>query len=63
MERGVSVIMKDMNNIYSALYDLFNQNFAHSGERKYCRIALGSLFNPRCFVHKDFHIIVFIEND
>ncbi|CAG9322652.1 unnamed protein product [Blepharisma stoltei] len=67
MERGISVILKDMDHIYSSLYDLFNQNFAVSGEgegeRRYCRIALGALFNPRCFVHSNFHVIVFMNDD
>jgi hypothetical protein len=57
-EKGISVIFKDMNSIYSSLYDLFNQNFAVSGDRKYCRIAMGALFNPRCFIHDDFHAII-----
>jgi hypothetical protein len=31
-----------MEDIYSSLYDLFNQNFAVYGEKRYCRIALGA---------------------
>ena len=26
-EKGISVIFKDMDHIYSSLYDLFNQSF------------------------------------
>ncbi|CAG9322655.1 unnamed protein product [Blepharisma stoltei] len=67
MEKGISIILKNMDHIYSSLYDLFNQNFAVSGEgegeRKYCRIALGALFNPRCYVNNNFHAIVFMDND
>ena len=63
MEAGVSIILQDMDFIYSALYDLFNQNFSKSGNRKYCRIALGAQSNHRCFVHDDFNAIIFINED
>lgn len=63
MEKGTSVNLKDMDHVYSSLYDLFNQNFAFSGDRRYCRVALGAQFNPRCFVHNDFHVIVFMQDD
>lgn len=52
-----------MENIYSALYDLFNQNFSVSGNRRYCRIAIGSQFNPRCFVQDNFHAIVLLDGN
>lgn len=48
VEKGISVILKDMDHIYSSLYDLFNQNFAEFGNKRYCRIALGALLNPKC---------------
>lgn len=63
MEKGISLVLKDLDYIYSSLYDLFNQNFAVAGGRKYCRVALGAQFNPRCFVHDDFHVIVFLSDD
>jgi hypothetical protein len=61
-EKGISVIFKDMNHIYSSLYDLFNQNFSVFGDRRYCRIALGAFFNPKCFIHEDFHAIVLMND-
>ena len=63
MDAGISIILQDMDFIYSALYDLFNQNFSKSGNRKYCRVALGAQFNPRCFVHDNFNAIIFINED
>ena len=61
MEKGVSVILKGLEDIYSSLYDLFNQSFALSGGRRRCRIALGALYNPNCLVHEGFHCIVFMD--
>lgn len=61
MERGISVILSNMDHTYSSLYDLFNQNFSKTGQRKYCRVALGAQFNPRCFVHDKFKVIVFMD--
>ena len=47
--------------VYDNLYDLFNQNFAVSARKKYCRIALGPLYHPRCLIHDDFYCVVFIH--
>ena len=63
MEKGVSVILKGLEDIYSSLYDLFNQSFAISGGRRRCRIALGALYNPNCLVHENFHCIIFMEKN
>ena len=63
VEKGISVILKDMEHIYSSLYDLFNQNFAVFGDKRFCRIALGALLNPRCVVHEDFRCIIFMSDD
>ena len=61
IEKGYTLIFKKIDNVYSSLYDLFNQNFSVSGDKKYCRIALGALYNPKCLVHKDFHCVIFIN--
>ncbi len=42
VEKGISVILYGMEDIYSSLYDLFNQNFSVYGDKRYCRIALGA---------------------
>ncbi|CAG9325347.1 unnamed protein product [Blepharisma stoltei] len=65
MELGVSIVLKDMDHIYSSLYDLFNQSFSIHGsenyQRKYCKISLGDNFNPKCLVHPNFHVITLIS--
>lgn len=42
VEKGIPIILKGKDHIYSSLYDLFNQNFAVYGNKRYCRIALGA---------------------
>jgi nucleoside-triphosphatase THEP1 len=61
MESGSSVILKNLDQIYGSLYDLFNQNFMIVGNKKNCRIALGSTNNPMCFVHDNFHCVVLVD--
>ena len=59
-ETNVTLIMRQMGDVYDNLYDLFNQNFAVSARKKYCRIALGPLYHPRCLIHDGFYCVVFI---
>lgn len=61
MESGNSIIMKNLDQIYGSLYDLFNQNFMIVGEKKNCRIALGSTNNPMCYVNNTFHCVVLVD--
>ncbi|CAF3368108.1 unnamed protein product [Rotaria socialis] len=60
-ETPITLIMRQMGHLYDNLYDLFNQNFAVSARKKYCRIALGAHYQPRCLIHDDFYCIVFIH--
>ena len=60
-ETNVTLVMRQMGHLSESLYDLFNQSFAISGRKKYCRIALGALYHPRCLVHDHFYCIVFIR--
>jgi hypothetical protein len=41
-ELGIPIILKGKDHIYSSLYDLFNQNFAVNGNKRYFRIAIGA---------------------
>ena len=34
IEKGIPIILKEKDHIYSSLYDLFNQNFAVYGDKK-----------------------------
>ena len=61
MESGNSIILKNLDQIYGSLYDLFNQNFMVVGKKKNCRIALGSTNNPMCYVHDNFHCVVLVD--
>ncbi|CAF4074192.1 unnamed protein product [Rotaria sordida] len=60
-ETNITLIIRQMGHVYDNLYDLFNQNFAVSAKKKYCRIALGALYHPRCLVHDNFYCVVFIH--
>ncbi|CAF3798071.1 unnamed protein product, partial [Rotaria sp. Silwood1] len=60
-ETNVTLVMRQMGHLYESLYDLFNQSFAISARKKYCRIALGAFYHPRCLVHDDFYCVVFIR--
>ncbi|CAF3343766.1 unnamed protein product [Rotaria socialis] len=62
-ETNVTLVMRRMGHLYDNLYDLFNQNFAISGKKQYCRIALGALYHPRCLVHDDFYCVVFVRKE
>ena len=53
--------MRGMNHLYDNLYDLFNQTFAIAGRKKYCRIALSSIYNPRCFVNDHFYCVILLN--
>jgi hypothetical protein len=63
IESGRSIIMKNLDCIYGALYDLFNQNYTVVNKKKNCRISLGKTNNPMCYVHDDFHCIVLADQN
>eukprot|EP01034_Spumella_vulgaris_P021951 gene21951-28030_t len=58
MERGESLALRDMDDIYQSLYDMLNQNYTVVAGKKNCRIALGAFSNPVAHVHDDFKCIV-----
>ena len=62
METDNVLILKDLDNIYPSLYDLFNQNFSISGERKSARIAF-EYSEVSSDVNKDFHVIVIVNSE
>lgn len=47
--------------IYTALYDLFNKNYAESGDKKFCRVASGANMKPRVEVSDGFNAILFVH--
>ncbi|CAF2518706.1 unnamed protein product [Rotaria sp. Silwood2] len=60
-EKTITLIMRKMDKCYSSLYDLYNQSFSISGQKKYCRIALGSTYHPKCLVNDKFYCIVLVN--
>ncbi|CAM4941343.1 unnamed protein product [Rotaria socialis] len=63
VETNVTLLMRQLGHLHDNLYDLFNQNFAVSAKKQYCRIALGALYHPRCLVNDNFFCIVFVNQD
>jgi hypothetical protein len=61
IESGRSLIMKNLDCVYGALYDLFNQNYTVLNDKKNCRISLGKTNNPMCYVNNNFHCIVLAD--
>ncbi|CAF1519831.1 unnamed protein product [Adineta ricciae] len=60
-ESNVTLIMRRMDHIYANLYDLFNQNFHKSEQRKFCRIAFDNINYQRVPIHEDFFCIILVE--
>ena len=61
MERGVKLVLRDLESIYGSLYDMLNQNYSEVGKKRNCRVALGPYSNPMCEVHQDFRCIVLVD--
>ncbi|XP_033637454.1 uncharacterized protein LOC117298354 [Asterias rubens] len=61
MEEGYILVLRDLDNVYSSLYDMLNQNYTIVGKKRHCRVALGAYSNPMCQVHQDFRCIVVID--
>ena len=58
MERSCILILRDLDLIYGALYDMLNQSYTVVNGKKMCRVAIGSDSNPTCFIHDEFRCIV-----
>ena len=63
MEQGGTIILKDLDSVYPALYDVFNQNFTVTSNRNYARISIGSTANNYSYVHDNFKCIVDVDID
>ena len=61
MEQGKVLILKNLESVYPALYDLFNQNFHEMGNKKFARIAIGSSTNTFSLVDNNFRCIVNVD--
>lgn len=63
MERGESLVLRDLDGIYGSLYDMLNQNYTIVAGKRNCRVALGAYSNPMAFVHDDFKCVVLVETE
>ena len=63
VEQGNILILKNLESVYPALYDLFNQNFMEINKKNYARIAFGSSTNAFAFtfVNDNFRCIVNVD--
>ena len=60
MENGDILVLRNMENVYPSLYNLFNQNFTTLGKKKFSRIAFAN-YNTYSVVHEDFRTIVLVD--
>ena len=61
MEEEKTIILKDLESVYPALYDLFNQNFTIMNGKNFARISIGSSFSIYSKVNKKFKCIVNVD--
>ena len=58
MEQSCILILRDLEPIYGALYDMLNQSYTMVDEKRMCRVAIGANSNPTCLIHDEFRCIV-----
>ena len=61
MQQGKTLILKDLESIYPALYDLFNQNYISMNGKNFTSISIGSAFNKYSIVNDKFKCIINID--
>ena len=63
MEQDRVLVLHNLEEIYTSLYDLFNQNFREEGKNRYCRIvqaATSNQFFQQFPVHPNFRLVLFM---
>ena len=63
MEQDKVLLLTDLEPVYPALYDLFNQNFTVMGNKNYARIAIGSSTNTYSLVNDGFKCIILVDQN
>jgi hypothetical protein len=58
MEQGKILIMENLDTVYPAMYDLFNQNFTVVSNKNYARLAIGSTTNTYSLVNENFRCVI-----
>ena len=61
MENGIILIFKNLETVYSAMYDLFNQNFTIINNKSYARLAIGSNISTFAYVNNKFRCIINVD--
>ena len=62
MDADNILILRDLDKIYTSLYDLFNKNFTCIGDKQFTKFAIGNS-NISYEVNKDFHLIIIVEKN
>ena len=62
LENGDVLVLKNMENIYPSLYNLFNQNFTMLGGKKFARIAFAN-YQSYSVVNDDFRAILIVDEE
>lgn len=62
IQNGYIVVMKNIDELFGSLYDLFNQKYIEREGKKYCYLYYGDE-KPRAQVHPDFKCIIIMEED
>ena len=63
MEKGETIVLKDLETLYPKFYDLFNKNLITIGNEQFARIVLDSNTNERHIVNKNFKCLVSLDKD
>ena len=61
IDKKYILILKNLDSLYTSLYDLFNQNFVEINNKKYARIAVGSNINSSSEVNEQFRCIILVD--
>lgn len=59
---GYIVVMKNLDDLYGSLYDLFNQKYSEVEGRKYCYLYFGES-KHKVEVHPDFKAVILINSE
>ena len=62
LENGDVLVLKNMENIYPSLYNLFNQNFTILGGKKFARIVFAN-YKSYSVVNDEFRAIVLVDEE
>ena len=63
MEQDKVLLLTDLEPVYPALYDLFNQNFTVMGNKNYARIAIGNSNSAYSLVNDGFKCIILVDQN